>query len=414
MRLKGSKKSLPEIAQELKVEGVVEGSVLRFGDRVRITAQLIRAATDEHLWAESYDRDARDVLALQGEVARAIAQEIRVTLTPREKAQLSDARRIDPEVHQLYLEGRYHANKRTPADLEKALDYFRQAVEKDPTHALAWVGLSETHYLLGSLGYDVLPPRETMPKAKAAAQKALEIDDSLGEAYTSLALVRRGYDWDWAAAERDFRHAIELSANSASAHHFYAVHLAGLGRFEEGLAEERKAQELDPLSLIISINMARQHYYAGHYDDAIAQGRKTLEMEPNFFVGRSLLGLFYEAKGMHPEAIVELQKVMAQAPDSANTLGRLGYAYGRAGKRGEALGLIEELRQRSKLTYVPAYTVAVIYVGLGNKDASFEWLDKAYSERSDFLTLSLKVDPIFSELRPDPRFADLVRRVGLP
>jgi serine/threonine protein kinase/TolB-like protein/Flp pilus assembly protein TadD len=414
MRLKGSKKSLPEIAQELKVDGVVEGSVLRSGDRVRITAQLIRAATDEHLWAQSYDRDARDVLALQGEVARAIAQEIRITLTPQEQARLSGTRRVDPEVHQLYLKGRYHENKRTPADLKKALDYFRQAVDKDPTYALAWVGLSDTHYLLGSLGYDVLPPRETMPKAKAAAQKALEIDDSLGEAHTSLAMVLHGYDWDWAAAEKEFRRAIELSPNSASAHHFYAAsHLASLGRFDEGLAEEKKAQEMDPLSLIISMNVARQHYYAGRYDDAIAQGRKTLETEPNFFSGRSLLGLLYEAKGMHPEAIVELQKVMAQAPDSINTLGRLGYAYGRAGKRGEALSFIEDLRQRSKQTYVPAYDIAVIYVGLGNKDASFEWLDRAYSERSDFLTF-LKVDPVLKELRPDPRFADLVRRVGLP
>jgi len=414
MRLKGSKKSLPEIARELSVDGVVEGSVLRSGERVRITAQLIRAATDEHLWAQSYERDARDVLALQDDVARAIAQEIRITLTPQEQARLSGARRVDPEVHQLYLKGRYHEIKRTPADLKEALDYFRQAVDKDPTYALAWVGLSETHNLLGSLGYDALPPRETMPKAKAAAQKALEIDDSLGEAHTSLALVLQGYDWDWAAADREFRRAIELSPNSASAHHFYASsHLASLGRFDEGLAEEKKAQEMDPLSMIISMNVARQHYYAGRYDDAIALGRKTLEMEPSFFTGRSQLGLFYEAKGMYPEAIVELQKVMAQSPDSVNSLGRLGYAYGRAGKKAEALSIVDDLRQRSKRAYVPAYIVAVVYIGLGDKGASFAWLDKAYDERSDFLTF-LKVDPVFNDLRPDPRFAELVRRVGLP
>jgi len=413
MQYKDVKKPLPQIARELNVDAVVEGSVLRSGDRVRITAQLIHAPTDRHLWADSYERDLRDVLALQRDIAQAIAQEIKVTLTPQEQAQLAKARPVDPEAHQLYLKGRYHWNKRTAEDFKKALEYFQQAIAKDPSYPPAYAGLADTYGLLGYYAYDVLPPREAMPKAKAAALKALEIDGSFAQAHVSLAWVRQTYDWDWPAAEKEFKRAIDLNPGYATAHHWYSLHLATLGRRDEALAEAKRALELDPLSIIINHIVGLQHYWARRFDQAIEQFRKTIDMDPSFPIAHWSLGRAYAAKGMYREAIAEYEKYSALTGGSGRALAALGSAHARSGDRREALRVLEQLNAISKQRYVPSHQFADVSIGLGDKDQAFAWLDKVYDERSSYLTW-LKVEPLFDPLRSDPRFADLVRRVGLP
>ncbi len=413
MRYKGTKKASPEIARELNVDALVEGSILRVGDRVRITTQLIHAATDRPLWSERYDRDLKDVLALQSEVARSIAQEIKIALTPQEQARFAEARPVDPEAHQLYLKGLYYANKRTPQGLQKALDYLQQCIDKDPTHAAAYAQIADAHFFLGFTGLDALPPRETMSKAKGAALKALEIDDSLSEAYASLGLVRWAYDWDWPAAEKDLKRAIELNPGYAVAHHRYALYLSSLGRFDEAMAEEKRALELDPLSLIINHAQAWPYYLSRRFDEAIEQYRKMVEMDPNFVRTHLRLGEVYAAQGKYREAIAEYEKFSTLDGGSTMALALIGNAHARAGDRQAALRTLEELTAASKRRYVPSFHIAIVHTGLGDKDQAFAWLDRAYEERSHFL-VDLKFNPILDPLRPDPRFADLLRRVGLP
>jgi serine/threonine-protein kinase len=409
MQYKGVKKALPEIARELKVDAVVEGSVLRVGDRVRITAQLIRAVPEEHLWANSYDRELRDILALHSEVAQAVAAEVRAKLTPDERARLASARPVNPEAYEGYLKGRYYWNKRTEESLKKGISYFQEAIQKDPSYSLAYVGLADSYVVLHGWGF--LPAEEAYPKARAAARKALEIDDTLGEAYASLAAVALEYDWDWATAGRQYRRALELNPSYASAHQWYAEYLARAGRHGEAIAEVKRAQELDPLSLIISAVGAYVFYFARQYDQAIEQSRKTLELDPNFAPAHLYRGWSYEGKQMHREAIADLQEAVALSGNSAFTKAALGGVYAAAGQRGEALKVVEELTERSKRSYVSPYYLALIYASLGEKEEALAWLEEAY-KKHDSVLLHLKVDPRIDPLRADPRFQDLLRRMN--
>jgi len=410
MSYKGTDKPLPEIARELNVDAVVEGSVVRAGGRVRITAQLIHAATDQHLWANSYEHEVRDVLGLQSEVARAIAQEIQITVTPQEQARLASVRPVNPDAYEAYLKGRYHWNKRTEEGFRKAIDYFQEAIDIDPSYAVAYSGLADCYSLLAD--YGILRPEEAYPKAKAAAAKALEIDDTLAEAHASLAMAVWQYDWDRSRAAGEFQRAIELNPGYATARHWHALFLGRTGRLDEAIAEIKHAQELDPLSLIINTVTGMVFYWARQYDLAIEEYRKTLEMDPNFELAHYLLGWVYGQKGMYNEAIAELKHAETFAGGAPKHVARLAQVYAAAGMENEARKILDELNELSKRRYVPPCFFAIICAGLGEQDLAFAWLDRACAERDSYL-LDLKVDPVYDGLRSDPRFDPLVRRIGL-
>ena len=412
MRYKGVRKPLSEIAKELNVDAVVEGSVARSGNRVRIDAQLIQAPTDRHLWARSYERDLSDVLVLQGDLARAIAAEIQAKMTSQEQQRLANARSINPAAQEDYLKGLYYWGRR-PLGLQKGIEFFQQALEKEPTYALPYAGLALSYATMGSWENGILPPREAMPKAKAAGQRALELDDTLSQAHAALAYVQLHYDWDWAAAEKEFQRAIELNRNDPIAHHWYSHYLTAAGRNEESLAESKRAQELDPLDPVISIHLAWLYYYGHHYDKVIEQSQMVLEANPQSFWPHFDLGWAYEQKGMFERAIAEFQKTRTLSPASTFATAGLGHAYGMAGNRAEAVQILRELIEQSKKGYVPAFDVAVVYEGIGDDEHAFEWLEKAYAERSSWLVY-LKQDPRFDSLHSNPHFQDLLRRVGVP
>ena len=411
MQYKGVRKPLPEIARELRADAVVEGSVLQSGSRVRVTAQLIHAATDQHLWAESYERDLRDVLALQGEFAQAIAREIQVKLTPQEQVRLGSARLVNPEVYQQYLKGRYFWNRTTEVGLKKSIDYFHQAMDLDPTYALAYAGLADSYNVLGFYCY--LAPKDSFPFAKASAEKALEIDETLTEAFTSLASATHYYEWDWSAAERLYQRAIDLKEGYAVAHQWYANLLTSLGRWDEALREVRRAQELDPLSLIISGALGWISYFARQFDETIERCHKTLEMDPDFVLAHLWLGMAYEQKGILEEAIAEFQRAIALSGSGTETLAALGHAYAVSGNRAHARTVLDQLRALASQKYVSPYRLSAIHVALGEVRQAFEWLERACEEKSHWLVF-LKVDPVFDPLRSDPRFQDLLRRVRFP
>ena len=412
MQYKNAKRSLRDIGLELNVDAVVEGSVGRSGTRVRVSAQLIRTSTDTHLWAKSYERDLGDVLALQDEVAAAIADEIRIKLLPAEKTRLAGARAVKPEAYEAYLRGLYHIHKRTQADLEESTDYFQRAVELDPNYALAYAGLADSFALRGSLLYMVLPPQDVMPKSKSAALKALQIDNSLGEAYATLAYVETLYDWDWQKSEDDFKRALALKPNYAQAHLWYAMHLAAMGRHDESIAEVKRAQELDPLSLINNTTLGLMLYFAGRYDDAIAQVHNVLELDPDFFVARWQLGLAYEQKGMYAEARSEFEQARKLSPRSPAILGSLGEVDALSGRRKEALNALQQLTRLSKTEFVSPFLIALLETALGDRDQAFACLDKAYDRRDNYL-IFLNVDPALRTMRLDARFQNLLQRVGL-
>jgi TolB-like protein/DNA-binding winged helix-turn-helix (wHTH) protein/Flp pilus assembly protein TadD len=411
MLYKGVRKPMPQIARELNVDAVVEGTVLRSGDQVRITAQLIQARTDKHLWAHSYQGDLRNTLTLQNQVARAIAEEINVELSPQEQAALKNSKTVNPEAYEAYLKGRYFWNKRTADSLKKAKEYFEQAIATDPNYAQAYSGLADTYALLGDWQYAVMSSKEALPKAKAAATKALKLDDTLGEAHTSLAFCLDGFDWDWNAAEREFRRAIELSPGYATAHHWYAWHLSLVGQHGQAIAEMRKAESLDPLSLIINADLAELFLIAHSYDESIRQSRKTIDMDPNFALAHNQLGQAYLQKQMDDEAIAELQKAIQFSNGSSTCTANLARAYAVSGRRNGALRLLNSLKQRSNHGYSNASDIAGIYAALGDRDQAMSWLEKAYQER---FNPSILMRPTFDPLRSDPRFQDLVHRIGLP
>jgi TolB-like protein/DNA-binding winged helix-turn-helix (wHTH) protein/Flp pilus assembly protein TadD len=410
MVYKGARKPLPQIARELNVDAVVEGTVLRSGDQVRITAQLIEASTDKHLWSHSYEGDLRDTLTLQRKVASAIADQIRINLTPQEQAALKSVRAVNPEAYESYLKGRYFWNKRTADGLKVALAYFKQAIEEDPKYAPAYSGLADTYALLGDWQYAVMPPKEAFPKAKAAATKALELDSTLGEAHNSLAFVLDGYDWDFDSAGKEFQRAIELSPGYATAHHWYAWHLSLLGRYDEAIAEMRQAENLDPLSLIINADLAELLVLAHSYDESIQQSRKTIEMDPNFALAHNQLGQAYLQKQMYDQAIAELQRAGELSGGSPTSIANLARAYVASGKRREAVNLLGDLKKRSNPGYSSASEIAMIYASLGDTDQAMNWLEKGYEER---FNPGVLLRPGFDPLRSDSRFQNLEHRVGL-
>jgi len=410
MHFKGTREPLREIARELNVDVVVEGSVLRVGDRVRITAELADPRSDRALWANSYERDQHDVLALQREVALAIAHQIKLTLTPQERQVLSTAQPVNLKAYEAYLQGRFYLSQRTPQALTTGVEYFQRAIAEDPKYAIAYAGLADSYGLLTS--YGVRPATETMPKAKAAALHALELDDNLAEAHASLAMIHWGFDWDMPGAEKEYRRALELAPGYATAHHWYALYLSSLGRHQEAIAEMQQAQILDPLSPIISTNIAWCRYLAHQYDQAIQQARVTLQQFPDFAAAHEVLGQAYAENSMAEEAIPELQKVILIAGDAPLAQAELGYAYAVYGKREEALAILAKLTDESHRNTVPPYAMAILHVGLGNRDEALRWLEKSYQER-DVRLVNLKVHPMFDRVRSDPRFQDLLRRIGL-
>lgn len=410
MHYKQVRKRLPEIARELQVAYVVEGSLNRAGERVRISAQLIEAATDRHLWAQSYERDLRDVLTLQKEVARAIAEGIKGRLDPREQRWLTVARPINPKTYEDYLKGRYQWSKRTEEGLRKSIEHFQQALAEDPGYALAYAGLAESYALLAS--YGVSPAREVMPKARAAAQRALQFDDTLAEAYASLGFVKSFYEWDWPGAGQDYRRALELNSNCTTARHWYAGYLRATGRLEEALAQMRQAQALDPLSRAISRDLGRTLYSMRRYDDAIREYRQALEFEPDFPSGYLHLGMAYLAQAKDQEALTALLKARSLPGGNPLILGGLGLCHGVLDQQAEARKILEELEARSRREYVSPMSRVLVHIGLKQNDQAFRELERACQERDGWLAW-LNVDPLFDRLRTDPRLAQVVRRVGL-
>ena len=410
-KYKTTSKPLPQVAQELQVDGIVEGSVLRSGDQVRITAQLIYAPRDQHLWAEEYQRYVRDVLYLQREVARDIAEQVRVTLTPNEQKRLATAGAVDPVAYESYLRGRSFWNQRSEASLLKAIDQFNKAIEADPGYAPAYSGLADCYTTLGYLSY--LDPLDAFPRARDAATKALELDPSLAEAHTSLAYFNLYHAWNWAEAENEFKKAIELNPNYATAHDWYSYYLMAMGRFDDAWKEVNRAHELDPLSVTISTDIGFNYYYRRSYDEAINQLRATLSVSPKFPLAHLWLGRAYQQKKMYSEAIDEFNKTDAALPGWVVTIAGMGHAYGEWGHQAEAKQVLVRLNEMAREKYVTPYGVALVYAGLGDKDQAFAWLNKAVAGRSHWLVW-LNRDPRWDRIRSDPRFDDLQKRVGLP
>ena len=414
MRYRGSGKSVPDIGRELNVDAVVEGSVERAGNRVRITAQLVRAATDQHIWAEAYDRDLADVLMLQDDVARSIANQIQVKLTPAEHALLTKARKVDPEAYDLYLKGRYFWFKRNPEANEKAIDYFRRAIDKDPTFADAYSGLADGYSIFGySFSGGSMLPSEVQPKALAAARRAVELDDSSAAAHSSIGFIKFNYDWDWRGAEAEFRRAIDLNPGWPDGHHWYAHYLAACGRFPEAEAESKRALQLDQLNPVMMGHLGWHYLFARQFDKALIQFNKTIDLDPDANVPHWYQGWVYEQKGMYSDALREMNKAQDLSKSNLIIRGDIGHLYAVSGHTEKAKEVIDELKKFSATRYVNPFEIALIYVGLGDKEHAFQWLEAAYQERSDLLVY-LNVDPRLDPIRSDPRFANLVRRVGIP
>jgi TolB-like protein/DNA-binding winged helix-turn-helix (wHTH) protein/Flp pilus assembly protein TadD len=411
MTYKNVRKPLAEIARELNVDAVVEGSVLRSGERVRIDAQLIQVPADKQIWAESYQGDFRDTLALQSRVARAIAGQIRATLNRQEQVALEKSKAVNPVAYEAYLKGRYFWNKRTGDGLRTAIEYFNHAIETDPTYAEAYSGLADSYALSGDWEYGVLSPQDAFRKAKAAATKALALDDSLGEAHTSLAFALDLYGWDWETAETEYKLAIKLNPGYATAHLWYAWHLILMGRNSEGLFELRKAESLDPLSLIISADMADALCIAHLFDEAAQQSKKTLQMDPNFAIGHYELGQAFEQKHMHDQAIAEFQKAIEISGHSGVFDSNLAYVYAVLGRKEEAIKIAKDLEAQHDQNPSAEANIALIYVGLGDQDQAMIWLNKGYEAR---FNPSILLRPAFDPLRSDAQFKDLLRRIGLP
>jgi TolB-like protein/DNA-binding winged helix-turn-helix (wHTH) protein/Flp pilus assembly protein TadD len=409
-RFKDTHLSVPEIARTLQVDAIVEGSVIRDGSRIRVHAQLIRAATDEHFWSEAYDRELRDVLSLQSDVAQSIARKVEVTITGEEQARLNSARTVDPEAYEAYLKGRYYWNKRTAASMPKAALYFGQAISKDPDYGGAYSGLADCNSGLAWHGF--MSPAEVLPKAYAAAQKAVGIDPQSAEAHASLALAL-DHKWDWAEAEVEFKRALELNPQYANAHHWYGDYLSIQGRHDEALVEAKRALELDPLNLMIGTWVGLRYYLARRYDGAIQQSQNTVDLDPSFAAAHLILGESYVQQGKHKEGLDELQKATGLSGDSPLYMAQVGVALAVAGEKKEALHVIRELQDISRKRYVSPYGVAQIYAALNDKEQTYKWLDTAYRDRAVWMSY-LAVDPVFDSIRSEERFRDLLQRAGLP
>jgi eukaryotic-like serine/threonine-protein kinase len=409
-RYKGQALDAQEVGRDLNVRTVLTGRVVLRGDALIIGTELVDVANGWRLWGEQYNRKLADVLAIQEEIGNEISEKLRLSLTRGERKQLSKRHTQNAAAYQDYLKGRYCWNKRTVEGLNKGIDYFNQAIEKDPGYALAYAGLADSYDLLPY--YSVMTPREAYPKAKAAAMKALEIDEGLAEAHTSLARALWAYDWDWAGSERENKRSLDLNPNYATGHHWYGWFLAVMGRNEEAVREAKRALEIDSLSLIINCHLGYTYYFGRRYDLGIDQLRKTIELDPRFPLAYLELGLCYEQLGKFQDAIAEFQRAL-QLEENPQFSGSLIHAYGRSGRRLEAQRELEKLLEAAKTKFVSPYFLATAYAGLGDKDRAFEWLETAYRERVDWMAY-LKVDPELDSLRSDPRYADLLRRIGLP
>ena len=412
MHYKGTKKSLPEIAREIKVDAIVEGTLQRSGDQILIRAQLIHAATDRHLWVKDYKRDIRDVLDLQSEIAQAIAREVQIQMTPADQARLTSTRSVAPKAFDHYLQGRYlYWNKRTEENLNKAIEHLESAIKVDPNYAEAYVGLADCYNALGNVQFGALPPIEARRRAVDAATKALAIDAASAEAYCALGYANH-YDWEWAAAENDFKRAIEINPNYANAHNFYANYLMSRGRVDESIRASNRARELDPFSLAISANRGFLLENARRYNEAIEQLRSVISMDQNHYQAYWFLSHTYAANQQFAEAVAAGEKAVELSGRAPGALGILGLAYGLAGNKPEATKILKELLELNKSRYVTPAALVNVYIGLGDKDQTFAWLEKAYEERSNYIAY-VEVFPILDPVRSDRRFADLVRRLGL-
>lgn len=396
--------------REMKVESALEGTIQRAGERIRVTARLVRIEDGETLWAETFDEKFTDIFAVQDLISQRIIASLKLQLSGEEQSQIAKHYTENTEAYQLYLKGRYFWNKITPEGFQKSLEYYQQAIERDPNYALAYVGIADSYNLLGS--YGVLPLRESHPKARAAALKALEIDDNLAEAHNSLAAIIADYYWDWAAAEKHFKRAIELNPNYPVARYWYSQYLERMGRLDEAITEAKRAQTLDPVSHNANAHVGIALYRARRYGEAIAHLHKALEMDANALDAHIFLGFAYVKHRRHEEAIAEFQRVVTLSERNPSLLGLLGYGYAVAGKRDEAQAILKELDELQTRQYVSSLEIALIYIGLEEREQAFAWLEKAYHERAWMLGF-LKVEPVFDSLRSDPRFTELMRRVGL-
>jgi len=413
MRYKRTQKSVPEIAKELGVDAIVEGSIEHTGTRVRISAQLIRGATDQHLWAEAYDRDVSDVLRMQEEIARSIAREIQVKLTPQEQALLTKGRPVDPQAYELYLKGLYFWSKATKESIEKAIGLFRDAIARDPSYAAPFSGLADCYTVLGvSFGVGSLSSSQAASQARSAAEKAIQLDDTSAEGHNSLANTRLFFDWDWAGSEAEFKRALELNPGYSSAHHWYAHLLMAEGRINEALTESKRALDLDILSPVTNLHLGWHYVYSRQYDLAINQLLKMLELDPNYGYAYWYMARAYEQQGKYSEALQALGKAQGLLKGNTAVAADIGHVYAVSGDKAAALKVLTRLSTLPRGTYISPLEIALIYVGLGRKTDAFQWLDKAYVERSDLL-IYVNVDPRFDSIRSDPQFQDLVRRVGL-
>jgi TolB-like protein/Tfp pilus assembly protein PilF len=408
---KGARKSIREIACELGVDTIVEGTVLRGGDRVRITAQLIDAQQEAHLWAESYDRHMRDVLDLQSELAQAIAREVQVKLTPREEAELSQAHRVDPQAYEWYLKGRYHWNRRSRVGLPKGVQCFQAAIARDPTYAAAYAGLADC--LTGLHSYCLAAPADSGAQAIGLARRALELEPSLAEAHASMGWFKTWYEYDFAGAEREFERCIELNPRYATGHQWYAFYLSLMGRYEEAYAEIKRALRLDPLSVVIQWSLGFIYWNGHHYDLAIPQLEATLELDPSYAPAHATLAWTYRCKDQLAAGVAAALKAVECAPGASFYLAFLGEAYAAAGNLDEAEKVLAQLRELSREQYVTTYHMGRIYASLGKIDEAFTWWETAYRERASWL-IFLKADPMLGHLRSDPRLQDLLRRMNFP
>ena len=408
-RFKSVPSDLREIAKQLGVANILEGSVQKANDQVRVNVQLINALTDAHLWAEIYDRKLTDIFAAESDIAKTIAETLQAKLTGSEKTAMSKKPTANPEAYELYLKGRFFWNKRTGADLRKAIDYFNQAIAKDPNYALAYSGLADSYLLLSP--YGAAAPKDSIPQAKTAVKRALELDDTLAEAHASSARILSGFDFDSQRAIAEFERALQLNPNYATAHHWFAAGpLLALGRFDESIAERKRSIELDPLSMINNADFGNDYYFARRYDEAIAQLRKTIEIEPHSYLAHYYLGEALQLKGQMPDAIAEYRRAV-ELDDDPFALALLGQSYARVGRRDEANRILTQLNQEAKTRYVDAYGVGLVFLGLGDKDHAMDELERAYRENDGGDIYNIRIDPMLDDLRGDPRFEALAEKI---
>jgi TolB-like protein/Tfp pilus assembly protein PilF len=405
---KGTKKSIQDIGQELGVDTILEGSIRKEENNIRISAQLINVEDNSYSWSDTYDRELESVFAIQDEISLAIVDKLKLEFLEKGEIELVKRHTENLEAYNLYLKGRYFLHERF--DQRKGLMYFQQALEKDPNYALAYVGIASCYATLGF--FSLLPPKDVFPQARIAAQKALEIDDTLSEAHSSLAWIKTNFDWDWEGAEREFRRALELNPGSASSRLRYATFLSLRGRFEEAIVEMKRAQELDPLSLSIQNTAGVILFLNRQYDESIEQLRRVLEMDPNLITTHLYIGETYFVKGMYEEAIAAFQKSLALSGGSPFAVGWLGMAYAYSGQKDEALNMLGRLDELSKERYVSAFNFGIIYMGLGNEDKAVEYFERAYLDRDPLLIYG-KVHPIADSIRSHPRFAEILKKMGL-